>query len=84
MEPESPTYDTARYGDVPVVDAVATFDEASGEVLLFAVNRSIADPVTVSVDVRAVGRVQVGDLYERVRRRRARRGQAWGEPRRAH
>ena len=37
-----PMYETARYGEVPLVDAVATHDEEAGAVALFAVNR-VAD-----------------------------------------
>ncbi|MEV0616779.1 alpha-N-arabinofuranosidase [Nonomuraea sp. NPDC050404] len=48
----SPTYDTARFGDVPVVDAVATRDDESGETALFAVNRSVHEPVLLEIDLR--------------------------------
>lgn len=68
VEPASPTYETARYGDVPVVDAVATMAGGidggmdggmdGGEVALFAVNRSTAEPVALSVDARALGSVR--------------------------
>jgi len=50
---DAPTYETARYGDVPLVDAVATHDEDSGEVVLFAVSRSQGEPATLDVDVRS-------------------------------
>jgi len=50
-----PTYETARYGDVPVVDAVATHDAEAGVVDLFVVNRSTSEPARVEVDVRAFG-----------------------------
>jgi alpha-N-arabinofuranosidase len=49
------TYPTAAYGDVPVVDAVATHDAATGSTAVFLVNRSVDSPATVSVDVRALG-----------------------------
>ncbi|MGP4022543.1 arabinosylfuranosidase ArfA [Actinomadura sp. 3N407] len=48
----SPTYGTARYGEVPVVDAIATHDAETGEVVIFAVNRDQADPVELTVDLR--------------------------------
>jgi alpha-N-arabinofuranosidase len=35
----SPRHETARYGDVPVIDAVATRDEEARTLTLFAVNR---------------------------------------------
>ncbi|WP_203580693.1 arabinosylfuranosidase ArfA [Microbacterium hibisci] len=49
----APTYTTERYGEVPAVDAAATWDAATGRTSVFLVNR-IEEPVTVSVDVRAL------------------------------
>ena len=40
---QSPTYETKQYGTVPVVDAAVTHDPATGQVSLFAVNRSEAE-----------------------------------------
>ncbi|MBI9113934.1 arabinosylfuranosidase ArfA [Sanguibacter suaedae] len=51
---DAPTYGTARFGDVPVVDAVATRDPETGAVALFAVNRSLTETVGLTVDVRAL------------------------------
>ena len=45
----SPVYATARHGDVPVVDAVATHD--AGELVVFAVNRHRSEPVELCVPV---------------------------------
>ncbi|HZL02088.1 MAG TPA: alpha-L-arabinofuranosidase C-terminal domain-containing protein [Cellulomonas sp.] len=64
---ESPDYPTSRYGEVPLVDAVATYDEASGTTAVFLVNRSLDDEAEVVVDVRALGDVSVRDassLYD--------------------
>src|SRR3712207_7355296 len=36
----APTYPTEKYGEVPVVDAVATHDAETGGLALLAVNRS--------------------------------------------
>ncbi|HMQ66588.1 MAG TPA: alpha-L-arabinofuranosidase C-terminal domain-containing protein, partial [Arachnia sp.] len=47
----SPTYDTAKYGTVPLVDAVATHDPETGDVALFLVNRSIDAPIAIEVDL---------------------------------
>jgi alpha-N-arabinofuranosidase len=52
VEPVGPTYDTARHGDVPVVDATATID-ADGAVAMFVVNRS-RDTVPLQVDLQAL------------------------------
>jgi alpha-N-arabinofuranosidase len=49
-----PTYATAAYGEVPLVDAVATFDAAAGAATVFLVNRSVSESASVSVDVRGV------------------------------
>ena len=48
----SPLMPTGRFGDVPAVDAVATHDEETGRLTVFAVNRS-TEPVTLNVDLRA-------------------------------
>jgi alpha-N-arabinofuranosidase len=54
---DCPTYRTALYGDVPVVDAVATWEEESGEGAVFLVNRHLTDEVTIEIDVRLLGDV---------------------------
>ncbi|AZS38114.1 Intracellular exo-alpha-(1-_5)-L-arabinofuranosidase [Microbacterium lemovicicum] len=54
---DSPTYDTAVFGAVPVVDAVATHDEATGDVSVFLVNRSLTEEVELSVDISAFGAI---------------------------
>jgi alpha-N-arabinofuranosidase len=55
VEPKSPTYDTARYGPVPVLDAVATHDAQAGEVTVFAVNRHLTEAVELAVEVDGFG-----------------------------
>ncbi|MCT2582299.1 arabinosylfuranosidase ArfA [Actinophytocola gossypii] len=50
-EVTSPVYPTARYGNVPVVDAVATHEPATGEVVVFAVNRHRIEPVELRATV---------------------------------
>jgi alpha-N-arabinofuranosidase len=51
----APTQETAKFGDTPVVDAVATHDPETGEIAVFVVNRSVHEATTVDVDVRAFG-----------------------------
>ncbi|GAB3241846.1 arabinosylfuranosidase ArfA [Kineosporia babensis] len=51
VEPQGPTYDTERFGEVPVVDAVATHDPESGEVSVFAVNRHQTESVTLRIEL---------------------------------
>ncbi len=57
----APTVPTARYGDAPVVDTVLTYDEDSGSLVLFAINRSQSESVAVIGDVSAFGDLTVGD-----------------------
>ncbi|RYZ29464.1 MAG: alpha-L-arabinofuranosidase, partial [Propionibacteriaceae bacterium] len=47
----SDTYTTTAYGEVPLVDAVATYDAPTGRTAVFLVNRSLDQATTVSVDV---------------------------------
>ncbi|MDJ1115475.1 alpha-N-arabinofuranosidase [Microbacterium dauci] len=54
---DSPEYDTAQYGSVPTVDAVATHDPATGSTALFAVNRSLEEEVTLEIDLTLLGDV---------------------------
>ncbi|HEX6340253.1 alpha-N-arabinofuranosidase [Umezawaea sp.] len=61
-ETTSPTYPTARYGDVPVVDAVATHDPDTGAVVVFAVNRHRTEPVELRVSL-AFGAVEVAEAW---------------------
>lgn len=45
VAPVSPTYADAEFGDVPLLEAVATEDEAAGTVTLFAVHRGLEEPL---------------------------------------
>jgi alpha-N-arabinofuranosidase len=56
VEMDAPTYDTARFGEVPTLDAVATHDPATGDVTVFVVNRDLTTPATLSVSVSGFGR----------------------------
>ena len=57
VEPQTPTYDTAAYGEVPVIDATATHDPESGDMTILAVNRHQSEPVRVQVRTAAFGNV---------------------------
>jgi alpha-N-arabinofuranosidase len=50
---------TARYGDVPVVDAAATWDEESRALAVFAANRDPAEATTVDVALAGFGGLTV-------------------------
>lgn len=55
VEVSGPTYETKRFGEVSVLDAVATHDAELGEVTLFVVNRHQTEPVDLSVPVTRFG-----------------------------
>ncbi len=60
---DSPTYETAQYGNVPLVDAVASHDEQTGQTAVFLVNRSLDAEITVEIDVANLGDVVVGETH---------------------
>jgi alpha-N-arabinofuranosidase len=59
----SDTYETAAYGEVSVVDAVATHDAEQGRTAIFLVNRSLDAPTTVTVDVSDLGDVTIDETH---------------------
>jgi len=73
LELDSPTYETERFGEVPVLDAVATHEPDTGEAVLFVVNRDLSEPLDLRVSVAALGDLHVveartvggGDPYAR-------------------
>jgi alpha-N-arabinofuranosidase len=52
-EPVGPSYETKRYGEVPVLDTVAVHDEETGELTVFAVNRGDTD-LDLQIDLRGL------------------------------
>jgi alpha-N-arabinofuranosidase len=55
----SPKVDTAKYGQVDLLDAIATVDESTGDAAFFLVNRSVTDTVDVSLELRGFGPFEV-------------------------
>ncbi|MER6064977.1 alpha-N-arabinofuranosidase [Streptomyces sp. NPDC001792] len=56
VEPVAPVYETKRFGEVPVVDAVATHiagADGADELTVFAVNRHQSENVELALDLRA-------------------------------
>ncbi|MEV0344757.1 alpha-N-arabinofuranosidase [Nonomuraea sp. NPDC050680] len=51
IETQAPSYPTARYGSVPVLDAVATHDAETGDVTVFVVNRHLTDGIDLAVSL---------------------------------
>jgi alpha-L-arabinofuranosidase len=58
---DGPTIETAKYGEVCALDAVATHDAETGELVLFAVNRSTSEPLALDVDLRGFGDLAVAE-----------------------
>jgi alpha-N-arabinofuranosidase len=56
---ETPTYTTARHGEAPVIDAVATVD--GDEAAVFLVNRDVHEAAQVTIDVRSLGSSRVAE-----------------------
>jgi alpha-N-arabinofuranosidase len=52
-ELRAPVQETARNGDVPALEAAVTYDEETGELVLFAVNRHLSDPLVLAAGLRA-------------------------------
>ncbi len=48
----SPTYANKKYGQVPCVDCVAIYNDESDELVIFAVNKSLAEDITLEMDLR--------------------------------
>jgi alpha-N-arabinofuranosidase len=57
----APSLATTKYGEVAVVDSVATYDDEEGRVAIFVVNRHPSEPVSFSTDLRAFGSVKLGE-----------------------
>lgn len=60
LEPviQTPRYDCNEFTDVPVVDAVAVFDETKKELIIFAVNRSLHKDIKLTCDLRGFQGIQ--------------------------
>jgi alpha-N-arabinofuranosidase len=54
-----PTVHTNLYGDVPALWSTATYEESTGEVVLFVVNRSETDTVELEVPLHSLGNLEV-------------------------
>ncbi len=54
VEPIGPEVDTPEFGPVPQLDCAATLDDESGDAAVFAVNRSLTEPLVLEVETRAL------------------------------
>ncbi len=55
----SPVYDTKDFTDVPYLESTAVFNEASGEVTIFAVNRHLTEGLALECDLRSFEGLQL-------------------------
>jgi alpha-L-arabinofuranosidase len=58
---DSPVYGTERFGEVPLLQATATYDDGSGDLSLFAINRSTSETLPLTVDLRGFGALRVAE-----------------------
>ena len=61
MEPKGAQHETNVHGVVDTVDAAATWDQESGRIALFLVNRHPSQTVDVTVDVRGFPGAEVAE-----------------------
>lgn len=59
----SPEHETRKYGTVPIIDAVATRDQASNQTALFVVNRSVDEPIALEIDLDGEAEVVLATSY---------------------
>ena len=52
VDVDSPTYTTAKFGEVPLLHATAVIDDETGDVTVFAVNRGQTDALPLDIDLR--------------------------------
>lgn len=56
---DSPTYETKKYGEVPLVDAAASFDPETGKSSVFLVNRSKTETISLTIKLGGLGDVSI-------------------------
>jgi alpha-N-arabinofuranosidase len=55
LKTESASYNSSRFGLVPLVDACATWDEDRGELNVFVAHRGLDESVDLEIDLRSFG-----------------------------
>lgn len=51
---DSPVYENSSFGDVPILDGIATVNEESGEMAIFSVNRDQESTIAFECDMRSL------------------------------
>jgi alpha-L-arabinofuranosidase len=59
VDVHSPGYDNSEFDLVPYLESVATLDEQAGSLTVFAVNRSLSEPLLITADTRDFSGYQV-------------------------
>jgi len=59
VEPVAPMIETRAYGAVPALTAAASFDPATGDLAVFAVNRNRSEPLALALDLRGFNGAQL-------------------------
>lgn len=60
---DAPTYVTKEYGEVPLVDGVATHDSETGKTALFLVNRSVDQEIIVNASLVGLSSMNVEEAW---------------------
>ena len=60
----APRHETAQYGDVPLLDVAASYDEESGRSAVFMINRSQTETVTADLYWQREGPQRVEEMWQ--------------------
>lgn len=58
---EAPTINSSRFGDVPAVDSITTYDAKNKKVAVFVVNRSLTETIDTSILLSGFGNLEIAD-----------------------
>ncbi|MBI1258180.1 MAG: alpha-N-arabinofuranosidase [Chloroflexi bacterium] len=61
---KAPMHETAKFGDMPLIDVSASYDEASGASAIFLVNRSQTDSLTVDLHWQDRAPKNIGTVHQ--------------------
>jgi len=61
---ESPMYDCEEFSDVPYLESIAVHNEEKGEVVVFAVNRSVDESIDLTIDLQGFAPTDIIEFTE--------------------
>ncbi|SDO27602.1 alpha-N-arabinofuranosidase [Microbacterium sp. ru370.1] len=64
LQVEAPLIETAKFGAVPAVDAVATHDAETGATAIFLVHRGREEAVDLAIDISGLGDVEIVETHK--------------------